>query len=93
MASTQCFLHHHALTTTTPTRVSPQRQIVNIKPNLIVCKAQNQEADAVSAVSRRLALSVLFGAAAVASKVSPADAAYGEAGIFKFLLHQLYHNL
>ncbi|XP_020238949.1 oxygen-evolving enhancer protein 2, chloroplastic [Cajanus cajan] len=77
MASTQCFLHHHALTT--PTRTSPQRQAVTTKPNLIVCKAQKQEGDATTLVSRRLALTVLIGAAAVGSKVSPADAAYGEA--------------
>ncbi|XP_061342794.1 oxygen-evolving enhancer protein 2, chloroplastic-like [Gastrolobium bilobum] len=79
MASTQCFLHHHALTT--PTRSSSQRQVVNIKPNLLVCKAQKQafqENDG-SLVSRRLALTLLIGAAAVGSKVSPADAAYGEA--------------
>jgi photosystem II oxygen-evolving enhancer protein 2 len=58
-----------------------QRQIVTNKPNHIVCKAQKQEVEdvAVSVVSRRLALSVLLGAAAVGSKVSPADAAYGEA--------------
>ncbi|TKY46725.1 Oxygen-evolving enhancer protein 2 [Spatholobus suberectus] len=80
MASTQCFLHHHALTT--PTRASSQRQVVSTKPNHIVYKAQKQavqEADATSLVSRRLALTVLIGAAAVGSKVSPADAAYGEA--------------
>lgn len=80
MASTQCLLHHHALTT--PTRNSPQRQIVSTKPNQIVCKAQQKQED-VSVVSRRLALTVLIGAAAVGSKVSPADAAYGEAGMTK----------
>jgi photosystem II oxygen-evolving enhancer protein 2 len=83
MASTQCFLHHqYALTT--PSRSLSQRQIVSTKPNHIVCKAQKQEDDvaAVSVVSRRLALSVLLGAAAAGSKVSPADAAYGEAGNF-----------
>ncbi|XP_047147022.1 oxygen-evolving enhancer protein 2, chloroplastic-like [Vigna umbellata] len=81
MASTQCFLHHHALTN--PARASPQRQVLTTKPNHIVCKAQKQvvqEGDAnTSLVSRRLALTVLIGAAAVGSKVSPADAAYGEA--------------
>jgi len=82
MASTQCFLHHHALTN--PARASPQRQVLTTKPNHIVCKAQKQvvqEPDATTLVSRRLALTVLIGAAAVGSKVSPADAAYGEAGI------------
>ncbi|RDY14077.1 Oxygen-evolving enhancer protein 2, chloroplastic [Mucuna pruriens] len=79
MASTQCFLHHHALTT--PTRTSSQRQVASTKPNHIVCKAQKQaqEGDATTLVSRRLALTVLIGAAAAGSKVSPADAAYGEA--------------
>jgi len=83
MASTQCFLHpQYALTT--PSRSLSQRQIVTNKPNHIVCKAQKQDVEdvAVSVVSRRLALSVILGAAAVGSKVSPADAAYGEAGIF-----------
>ncbi|KAL1347889.1 hypothetical protein HN51_023902 [Arachis hypogaea] len=78
MALTQCFLHQHALTT--PTRASSQRQVVCTKPNQVVCKAQKQSHDDASvSVSRRLALTVLIGAAAVASKVSPADAAYGEA--------------
>ncbi|XP_027344389.1 oxygen-evolving enhancer protein 2, chloroplastic-like isoform X2 [Abrus precatorius] len=79
MASTQCFLHQHAFTT--PIRSSSQRQVVSTKTNHIVCKAQKhvvQENDA-TFVSRRLALTVLIGAAAVGSKVSPADAAYGEA--------------
>lgn len=53
----------------------------NIKPNHLVCKAQKQaiqdEEDKV--VSRRLALTLLIGTAAIGSKVSPADAAYGEA--------------
>ncbi|KAL1307669.1 hypothetical protein HN51_049569 [Arachis hypogaea] len=78
MASTQCFLHHHALTTST--RASSQRQVVCTKPNHVVCKAQKQDYDDASAsVSRRLALTVLIGSSAIASKVSPADAAYGEA--------------
>ncbi|XP_028781352.1 oxygen-evolving enhancer protein 2, chloroplastic-like [Neltuma alba] len=81
MASTQCFLHHHALSTATssPTRSSsPQRLVLHNKPNQIVCKAQKQDDDG-SLVSRRLALTVLIGVGAAASKVSPADAAYGEA--------------
>ncbi|KAJ0111284.1 oxygen-evolving enhancer protein 2-1, chloroplastic isoform X2 [Pistacia vera] len=80
MASTACFLHHHALST--PTRSSSsQRHVSNIKPTQLVCRAQKQGAqeDDGSVVSRRLALTVLIGAAAVGSKVSPADAAYGEA--------------
>ncbi|CAJ1971298.1 unnamed protein product [Sphenostylis stenocarpa] len=80
MASTQCFLHHHALTT--PARSPSQRIMVSTKPNQLVCKAQKQttpQEDDVSPISRRLALTVLIGAAAVGSKVQPADAAYGEA--------------
>ncbi|XP_059449867.1 oxygen-evolving enhancer protein 2, chloroplastic [Corylus avellana] len=79
MASTACFLHHHALTTAT--RSSSQRQVANIKTAQLVCRAQKQEVheDGANAVSRRLALTVLIGAAAIGSKVSPADAAYGEA--------------
>ncbi|MQL05587.1 hypothetical protein EI015_26305, partial [Escherichia coli] len=40
---------------------------------------QGVQDDGGTLLSRRLALTVLIGAAAVASKVSPADAAYGEA--------------
>lgn len=84
MASTACFLHHHALTT--PTRSSSssssQRHVPSFKPTQLVCRAQKQEVhgDDTNAVSRRLALTVLIGAASIGSKVSPADAAYGEAG-------------
>lgn len=81
MASTSCFLHHHAFTSTTSRSSTSQRQVGNIKPNHLVCKAQKQaiqdEEDKV--VSRRLALTLLIGTAAIGSKVSPADAAYGEA--------------
>ncbi|GAU22184.1 hypothetical protein TSUD_252120 [Trifolium subterraneum] len=79
-SSVQCFLSHPALTKNT--KFSSQRH----KPNkFLVCRAQNQkhaiqEDDDCSSsiVSRRLALTVLIGAAAVGSKVSPADAAYGQ---------------
>ncbi|XP_021887763.1 oxygen-evolving enhancer protein 2, chloroplastic-like [Carica papaya] len=83
MASTACFLHHHALAAST--RSSPsspsQRHVSNIRPAQVVCRAQKQAAQEEDAntVSRRLALSVLIGAAAIGAKVSPADAAYGEA--------------
>ncbi|EEF40847.1 oxygen-evolving enhancer protein 2, chloroplastic [Ricinus communis] len=84
MATTGCFLHHPALTST-PNRLSSvsQRQVSNTtKPTQFICRASTkqplQEED-LSLVSRRLALTVLIGAAAVGSKVSPADAAYGEA--------------
>ncbi|KAB5557413.1 hypothetical protein DKX38_008322 [Salix brachista] len=86
MASTSCFLHHHAITTPARSTLSPQRQAANLKPTQLVCRAQKQamqEEDHDGAVSRRLALTVLVGAAAVGSKVAPADAAYGEsANIF-----------
>ncbi|KAJ8752104.1 hypothetical protein K2173_001779 [Erythroxylum novogranatense] len=80
MASTACFLHHHALTTPTKSSVSSQRQ-VSSRPSLLVCRAQKQtvQEEDTNAFSRRLALTVLIGAAAVGSKVAPADAAYGEA--------------
>ncbi|KAJ0975786.1 hypothetical protein J5N97_017751 [Dioscorea zingiberensis] len=81
MASTACFLHHHAPTATTKTPV--HRLLPNIKSSQLVCKAQKQEPENNAMVSRRLALTVLIGTAAVGSKVSPADAAYGEsANIF-----------
>lgn len=82
MASTACFLHHHALTTASARSSSSQRQVVNVKQNqIVICRAQKQaaqEEDGAVNVSRRLALTVLIGAAALGSKVSPADAAYGE---------------
>lgn len=85
MASTACFLHHHAAISSPAagrSSAAQRYQAVSIKPNQIVCKAQKQDDEANvlnSGVSRRLALTVLIGAAAVGSKVSPADAAYGEA--------------
>lgn len=88
MASTACFLHHHAIST--PTRTPSQRFGPSLKPTQqLVCRAQKQSLSSsaqedegnVAAVSRRMALTVLIGAAAIGSKVSPADAAYGEAGI------------
>ncbi|XP_064982970.1 oxygen-evolving enhancer protein 2, chloroplastic-like [Musa acuminata AAA Group] len=79
MASTACFLHHHAPTTTNG--IQSTRLVPINKPNLIVCKAQKQAAadENSAAVSRRMALTVLLGAAALGAKVAPADAAYGEA--------------
>ncbi|GMI67450.1 OXYGEN-EVOLVING ENHANCER PROTEIN 2, PHOTOSYSTEM II SUBUNIT P, photosystem II subunit P-1 [Hibiscus trionum] len=81
MASAASFLHHHALTTAAgrSSSLSPSfRQVSKLNQQQVVCRAQKQEDDG-SLVSRRLALTVLIGAAAVGSKVSPADAAYGEA--------------
>ncbi|XP_011032754.1 PREDICTED: oxygen-evolving enhancer protein 2, chloroplastic-like [Populus euphratica] len=85
MASTSCFLHHHALTTPARSTPSSQRQVANLKPTQLVCRAQKQavQEEDNGAVSRRLVLTVLIGAAALGSKVAPADAAYGEsANIF-----------
>lgn len=79
MASTSCFLNHPTLVRSSTLQ---QRHVQSIKPNQVICRAQKQvvtEEDN-ALVSRRLALTVLIGAAAVATKVSPADAAYGEAG-------------
>lgn len=73
MASTTCFLHHHVPSATASRTVSTRATPVN-KTTQVICKAQNDEA-----VSRRLALTVLIGGAALAVKVSPADAAYGQA--------------
>lgn len=92
MASTSCFLHHPALLRSS---TSP-RHVQSIKVSQVICRAQKQvsvqEDNAASAtVSRRLALTVLIGAAAVGSKVSPADAAYGESGNISSFLHS-YNN-
>lgn len=79
MASTSCFLH--LTTATRSSSPSPQRLLPNTKPTQLICRAQKQTAaqeDETATVSRRLALSVLLGAAAIGSKVSPAAAAYGE---------------
>ncbi|KAJ6846670.1 oxygen-evolving enhancer protein 2, chloroplastic-like [Iris pallida] len=81
-ASTACFLHHHAPSTATSRTPSQQRPVAANKPSQLVCRAQKQvdAADESAAVSRRLALTVLIGGgAALGIKVSPADAAYGEA--------------
>ncbi|KAF5731352.1 oxygen-evolving enhancer protein 2 chloroplastic-like [Tripterygium wilfordii] len=86
MASTACFLHHHALTTSTTARsssASSQRHVSSITPSHLVCRAQNQKQTLLqedhTAMSRRLALTILIGGAAIGSRVAPADAAYGEA--------------
>ncbi|KAL9270943.1 Oxygen-evolving enhancer protein 2, chloroplastic-like protein [Drosera capensis] len=80
MASTACFLHHQALAASSATARNSRTPSAAVR-SLVVKASQKQEV-AVSdeaAVSRRLALTVLIGGAAVVSKVSPADAAYGEA--------------
>ncbi|KAK1260125.1 hypothetical protein QJS04_geneDACA020324 [Acorus gramineus] len=85
MASTSFLIHHLAPSTTPSRAAAPHRQAAagSIRPSNLICRAQKQpsqeeESDLV-AVSRRLALTVLIGGAAIGAKVSPADAAYGEA--------------
>lgn len=85
MAYSACFLHQTAPVSSSPARrSSPSSSLLHVSlsgPVHLVCRAQQQsQEDDNSAVSRRLALTFLVGAAAVGSKVSPADAAYGEAG-------------
>ncbi|KAG0475496.1 hypothetical protein HPP92_015182 [Vanilla planifolia] len=79
MASTACFLHHHALSTAAASSRT-HGLLPTVRP---VVRAQAKQGDTVkesaTAVSRRVALTVLVGTAAVGTKVSPADAAYGEA--------------
>ncbi|WOK91704.1 chloroplast oxygen evolving enhancer complex protein [Canna indica] len=84
MASTACFLHQAP--SSTAARIQSSRLApTNTRPNHVVCRAQKQQpADVANdeinaAISRRMALTALIGAAAVGAKVSPADAAYGEA--------------
>ncbi|KVH95804.1 Mog1/PsbP, alpha/beta/alpha sandwich [Cynara cardunculus var. scolymus] len=80
MAATSCFLHHHhALSTPARSSPSPRQVPLNKPTHLIVCRSQKRASDTDASISRRLALTVLIGAAAVGTKVSPADAAYGEA--------------
>ncbi|KAG8364522.1 hypothetical protein BUALT_Bualt18G0005900 [Buddleja alternifolia] len=85
MASTACFFS----TPAAAARAASQRSYApSLKPSqLVICRAQKAEAQEVdggsAVVSRRLAFTLLIGAAAVGSRVSPADAAYGEsANIF-----------
>ncbi|XP_075521723.1 LOW QUALITY PROTEIN: oxygen-evolving enhancer protein 2, chloroplastic [Primulina tabacum] len=91
MASTACFLNNLAALSSPAARAFSQRSNA-VKSGLVVCRAAQKQSAAhedggstaeAAAMSRRLALTVLIGAAAVGSKVSPADAAYGEsANIF-----------
>ena len=78
MASTSCFLHQSTARLAASARPAPAVG----RTQLLVCKAQKNDEAAPDAVvtSRRAALSLLAGAAAVAVKVSPAAAAYGESG-------------
>ncbi|OVA07807.1 Photosystem II PsbP [Macleaya cordata] len=76
MASTACFLHHHALSSATSTRSLPsQRHVSNIKPTQLIVRASQKNSavddetinNGAAAVSRRFALTVLIGAAAIAN--------------------------
>ncbi|CAI0461148.1 unnamed protein product [Linum tenue] len=93
MASTACFLHHAALTTSTRSAAasSAAQRLPSPAAARLVCRAQKQQQQQLDdqdttndgALSRRLALTLLAGAAAIGSKTAPADAAYGEsANIF-----------
>ncbi|XP_076895008.1 oxygen-evolving enhancer protein 2, chloroplastic-like [Bidens hawaiensis] len=78
-AAASCF---HALSTparSSSSQSSPSPRV--IKPSQLIIRSQKHEdaATADASISRRLALTVLIGAAAVGTRVSPADAAYGEA--------------
>ncbi|CAH2038737.1 unnamed protein product [Thlaspi arvense] len=69
MAYSACFLHQSALASSaarSSSSSSSQRYVSLSKPVQIVCKAQQSHEDDNSAVSRRLALTLLVGAAAVA---------------------------
>ncbi|XP_065851055.1 oxygen-evolving enhancer protein 2, chloroplastic-like [Euphorbia lathyris] len=77
-SSTSCFLHPNALTT--PNRLSSSsHRTTATKSGHFICRATAKQEDDTALLSRRFALTVLIGTAAVGSKVSPADAAYGEA--------------
>ncbi|KAG6419616.1 hypothetical protein SASPL_121838 [Salvia splendens] len=85
-SSTACFLHCSC--SATAARTSSRSYVLPPKPAQLICRAQKEAApqehdgrDA-AAVSRRLALTFLIGAAALGSKASPADAAYGQSGTF-----------
>ncbi|KAK4716550.1 hypothetical protein R3W88_014888 [Solanum pinnatisectum] len=74
--STQFFLHYHPLS---KIPLIPLSGVLALKPNQLVCCAKKDNTNNhVVVISRRLALTVLIGVASIASKVSPADAAYGE---------------
>lgn len=74
MASTSCFLHQSTARLAASPRLAPAAARTQL-----VCRAQKQDEAADAALTRRAALTLLAGAAAVGVKVSPAAAAYGEA--------------
>ncbi|XP_039807442.1 oxygen-evolving enhancer protein 2, chloroplastic-like [Panicum virgatum] len=79
MASTTCFLHQStARFGAAAASARPQAP----RAQQLVCRAQKPQdaaAEGDAAVTRRAALTLLAGAAAVGAKVNPAAAAYGEA--------------
>nr|AJS13467.1 PSBP-1 [Erycina pusilla] len=85
MATTACFFPNHAPSHAAAAAAArPQRVIPSPRPAQLVVRARTQAAATAEeknsiALSRRLAVTILIGAAAVGTKVSPADAAYGEA--------------
>lgn len=95
--STACFLHYHPLFAPTISSSSSSSlrhfsTIIKPRPRQLLCRAAQKPApvpedDAtIDIMSRRLALTLLIGAAAVGSKVSPANAAYGEAGTYSLFI-------
>ncbi|PIM97782.1 hypothetical protein CDL12_29744 [Handroanthus impetiginosus] len=90
MASTACFLHHHAvLSCPVAARTSSQRYVLPLKPGISLSSPETngcpRRRGGSLVMSCRLALTVLIGAAAIGSKVSPADVAYGESGTWFIL--------
>uniref|UniRef100_A0A0F7H0Y8 23 kDa subunit of oxygen evolving system of photosystem II n=1 Tax=Masdevallia picturata TaxID=125444 RepID=A0A0F7H0Y8_9ASPA len=79
MATTACFFHNHAPSPATVTSKS-HRLTPTIRPAQLLVRSQKlAEENNSPAVSRRLAFTILIGAATIGTKVSPAGAAYGEA--------------
>ena len=78
MASTTCFLHQSSARFGAAASARPQQAP---RAQQLACRAQKLDAaEGDAAVTRRAALTLLAGAAAVGAKVNPAAAAYGEAG-------------
>lgn len=84
MASTSCFLYQSTARLGAAASARPQ-----LPRAQLVCKAQKHDAAAAeadaAAVTRRAALTLLAGVAAVGAKVNPAAAAYGEAGTYIYI--------
>jgi len=77
MASSTCFLHQSTARFGAAASARPQQAP---RAQQLACRAQKLDAaEGDAAVTRRAALTLLAGAAAVGAKVNPAAAAYGEA--------------